>query len=143
MPHPNRDRVAVLIIDQHKILLFYRFKENRTYYALPGGHVEAGEALEETAIREIKEELNLDITLGHKLCEYENGGRLEHYYLAARFSGEIKLGFPELGKLSPQNVYRPEWVPLAGLAGIPLLPEAIKANIMAQADNLLAQQAAG
>ena len=136
MTQPNRDRVAVLMIDQDKILLFYRYRDGRTYYALPGGHVEIGEALEETAIREIKEELNLDVTLNHKLWEYENGGRMEHYYLAANFSGEIKLGFPELGKLSPQNVYRPEWVPLAELADIPLLPEAIKANIIAQADSL-------
>jgi 8-oxo-dGTP diphosphatase len=132
MPKPNRDRVAVLIIDRDKILLFYRFKENRTYYALPGGHVETGEALEETAIREIKEELNLDVTLDRKLWEYKNWGRMEHYYLAARFSGEIKLGFPELGKLSPQNVYRPEWVPLADLTDIPLLPKEIKAKIIAQ-----------
>lgn len=131
MPQPNRDRVAVLIIDQGKILLFYRFKQGRTYYALPGGHVEAGEALEDTAIREIKEELNLDIELDRKLWEFTNQGRQEHYFLAKNFNGEIKLGFPELAKLSPQNVYRPEWVPLANLADIPLLPEEIKNEIMA------------
>ena len=134
MSQPNRDRVAVLIIDQDKILLFYRFKENRTYYALPGGHVEAGEGLEETAVREIKEELNLDVTLDRKLWEITNDGRQEHYFLVARFSGEIKLGFPELAKLSPQNVYRPEWIPLKQLADVPLLPAAIKAKIMAQAE---------
>jgi 8-oxo-dGTP diphosphatase len=133
MSQPKRDRVAVLIIDHNKILLFYRYRDGRTYYALPGGHVEAGEALEETAIREIKEELNLNVTLSCKLWEYKNWGRMEHYYLASSFSGEIKLGFPELGKLSPQNVYRPEWVPLANLADIPLLPQEIKAKIIAQA----------
>jgi 8-oxo-dGTP pyrophosphatase MutT (NUDIX family) len=132
----NRDRVAVLIVDRDRLLLFYRYRDGRTYYALPGGHVETGETLQETAVREIKEELNLDIDLERKLWEITNGGRQEHYFLAAGFTGEIKLGFPELGKLSPQNVYRPEWVPLAGLTDIPLLPEAIKANIIAQAANL-------
>ena len=135
MPKPNRDRVAVLIIDQDKILLFYRFKEGCTYYALPGGHVETGEGLAETAIREIKEELNLEITLDRKLWEITNQDRQEHYFLAATFSGEIKLGFPELGKLSPQNVYRPEWVPLNQLADYPLLPEIIKTKIIAQTDS--------
>ena len=130
MPQTNRDRVAVLIIDQDKILLFYRFKEGRTYYALPGGHVETDERLAETAIREIKEELNLEITLDRKLWEITNQDRQEHYFLAGTFSGEIKLGFPELGKLSPQNVYRPEWVPLNQVAKIPLLPEIIKAKII-------------
>lgn len=137
MPPSNQDRVAVLIIDRDKILLFYRFKEGQTYYALPGGHVEPGEGLKETAIREIKEELNLDITLSRKLWKYENWGRMEHYYLAAHFSGEIKMGFPELGKLSPQNVYRPEWVPLSQLADYPLLPETIKAKIISQAAILI------
>jgi 8-oxo-dGTP pyrophosphatase MutT (NUDIX family) len=136
MAQPNRDRVAVLIIRQDKLLLFYRYRDGRTYYALPGGHVETGETLEETAIREIKEELNLDIDLDRKLWEITNGGRQEHYFLAAGFTGEIKLGFPELGKLSPQNVYRPEWIPLAELADIPLLPQEIKANIIAQVDDL-------
>ena len=130
MPQTNRDRVAVLIIDQDKILLFYRFKEGRTYYALPGGHVETDERLAETAIREIKEELNLEITLDRKLWEITNQDRQEHYFLAGTFSGEIKLGFPELGKLSPQNIYRPEWVPLNQVAKIPLLPEIIKAKII-------------
>lgn len=134
MTTPNRDRVAVLIIDQDKILLFYRFKEGCTYYALPGGHVETGEGLAETAIREIKEELNLEITLDRKLWEITNQDRQEHYFLAATFSGEIKLGFPELGKLSPQNVYRPEWVPLNQLADYPLLPEIIKTKIIARTD---------
>jgi ADP-ribose pyrophosphatase YjhB (NUDIX family) len=137
MLNSNQDRVAVLIINQDKILLFYRFKEGRTYYALPGGHVEIGENLEETAVREIKEELNLDITLDRKLWEFENQGRVEHYYLASRFSGEIKLGFPELGKLSPQNVYRPEWISLGQLVVIPLLPQSIKDRIIAEADTLV------
>jgi 8-oxo-dGTP pyrophosphatase MutT (NUDIX family) len=137
MTQPNRDRVAVLIIDKDKLLLFYRYRDGRTYYALPGGHVETGEALEETAVREIKEELNLEITLSRKLWEYENGGRMEHYYLAEDFNGEIKLGFPELGKLSPQNVYRPEWIPIWQLIDMPLMPEPIKAKIIAQVDDLV------
>ena len=42
------------------------------------------------------------------------------------FSGELALGGPELIQQSSDNVYRPEWLPLAHLLELPLLPEAVK-----------------
>lgn len=51
-------RVKALIINQdNEILLVY----NNHTYQFPGGHHEIGESLEETLIREIKEELGMDI----------------------------------------------------------------------------------
>ena len=48
-----------IIIQDNKLLVFFRKKvingEEITYYAIPGGHVEGNETLEETCIREIKE----------------------------------------------------------------------------------------
>jgi 8-oxo-dGTP pyrophosphatase MutT (NUDIX family) len=129
---PKRQRVAVIIIHQQKILLLYRYKNGRTYYVIPGGGIEPDESLEQTALREIKEETNLDISLRRKLWEYNNKGHLEHYFLAAEFSGTLQLGGPELAHQSPQNIYRPEWISLAQLARVPLLPEAIKDRIMAE-----------
>jgi len=129
---PKRQRVAVIIIHQQKILLLYRYKNGRTYYVIPGGGVEPGETIDQTALREIKEETNLDISLHHKLWAYDNKGHLEHYFLAAEFSGTLQLGGPELAHQSPQNIFRPEWIPLAQLANVPLLPEAIKNRIIAE-----------
>ncbi len=126
----KRQRAAVLIIDDGQILLFYRYNYGRVYYIIPGGGVEPGESLEQAGIREIKEELGLDISLGQKLWTYLNQGHPEHYFLATSFNGIVRLGGPELEMQSSQNLHRPEWIPLTEMAGIPLLPEFIKTKII-------------
>jgi 8-oxo-dGTP diphosphatase len=50
-----------------KILVQNRKKGNWTGIAFPGGHIEKGESIVESVIREIKEETNLDIDK-IKLC---------------------------------------------------------------------------
>lgn len=57
-------RVAVILIKDEKILLVRHRKGQRSYWVLPGGTVEEGETIKETAKREIKEETNLKIALG-------------------------------------------------------------------------------
>ena len=46
--------------DELKFLLVY---QNNGHYSFPKGHVEEGETEIETAIREIKEETNLDVSI--------------------------------------------------------------------------------
>lgn len=123
-------RVAVLIFDGRKILLIHRFRDGRDYHVIPGGHVEPGETLEETAIREIKEETGLDVELGEKIWEYENLGRPEFYFLANSFRGRLQLGGPELKKMSAQNSYQLVWIHLDDLPAINLLPMFIKERIL-------------
>ena len=57
-----------MIYDNHRnVLLQNRRKKNWAGVAFPGGHVEKGEALVPSVIREIKEETGLDIK-DVKLC---------------------------------------------------------------------------
>jgi len=68
--------VAVIIeFPNNKILLVKRgtvvFKG---YWALPGGRVDAGETVEETVVREVKEETGLHVRIVKKIGEYHESG---------------------------------------------------------------------
>ncbi|MBN2403778.1 MAG: NUDIX hydrolase [Spirochaetes bacterium] len=58
-----RIRVAALLIEDGKILLIAHKKDKTVYWLLPGGGVNPGESLEEALKRELKEELDIYITV--------------------------------------------------------------------------------
>ena len=51
---------AVIFNDEDKVLIV---KHNAGHWDFPKGHMEAGETETQTAIREVKEETNIDVTL--------------------------------------------------------------------------------
>lgn len=55
-------RVAGILLHDNKILL--QKPTNDTGYAIPGGHVSFGETGAETLVREFKEEMGADVTVG-------------------------------------------------------------------------------
>lgn len=54
---------AIIILD-NKVLMV---QQQKGFWSFPKGHVEAGETEVETAIREVKEETNLDIVIDESL----------------------------------------------------------------------------
>lgn len=55
---------AVLVVKDGKFLLAERKKENyHGYWVIPGGGVKFGETIQDAALREIKEETNMDVDL--------------------------------------------------------------------------------
>ncbi|MFH0952166.1 MAG: NUDIX domain-containing protein [Patescibacteria group bacterium] len=93
-------------------------------YVLPGGEVESGQTIEEAAIREIKEEANLDVELDKKLTKINYKRCTDRVFLATKFSGDVKLTGEELNRLSKDNIYRPEWININDIGNlkIPIHP---------------------
>ena len=53
-----------IIIKDQKVLLVY--EKNRNFWVFPKGHMEDGETEIETALREVKEEVGLDVEIDKK-----------------------------------------------------------------------------
>ncbi len=119
-----RERAVCIIIDprQRAVLLMHRIKGGREYMTLPGGKIEPGETPEQACAREALEETGLRVTVGRKARVLFNLGRVEHYFVAVDFSGEVALGGPEREENSPENFYEPVWVPLGRIRAVNLLP---------------------
>ncbi|HIH32089.1 TPA: NUDIX hydrolase [Candidatus Woesearchaeota archaeon] len=81
------------IIHYDNILLLYRIKHD--YYELPGGKVKDNEALEHAAIRETKEEINVDVKITRNLGCFEFSKKDEliqsNIFEAEIMNGEIKI----------------------------------------------------
>lgn len=105
-----------IIIRDDELLVFYRRKTIAdkvvTYYAIPGGHVEKGETCEDTVVRELKEETNLDIEIIHYLGKLIIDGVEENYYYAKIVGGELRFGGEELERNCADNYYEIRWLPL-------------------------------
>lgn len=92
---------AAIIKQDDKILICQRAKDDDAalLWEFPGGKLEEGESLEECILREIKEELALDIAVIGIFAEsdYHYGGREVHFtfYEAEILSGTISCNVHE------------------------------------------------
>ncbi len=135
-----RVRSAAILPMEDGLALIHRTNNKITgmtdYYTFPGGGVEAEETLEQTIIREIKEELGVDIEVIEKLYELDNKeiGQMEYFFLCKYISGKLGTGDgPEFSgdpKYSNRGNYIPKIVERENIENINLLPSQIKAKLV-------------
>lgn len=87
---------ALLINENHQVLSTQRQGgEYHGYWEFPGGKMETGETHQDTLIREIKEELDVDIKVNDYLMtinyQYPNFYLTMHCYFCEITNGAIKL----------------------------------------------------
>lgn len=94
-----------------------RYVRGHRYLSVPGGRLEPGESPEQAALREIEEELGLQITLSGRLPDYDG----QAYFLAVvPEEVELRMSGPEMRHSNRNNRYTPRWVDAATLDGLPL-----------------------
>ena len=88
---------AAVLKKNNKYFIAKRNKDKHLggYYEFPGGKQDDNETLEETVIREIREELNVDITVDSKLGEEHYSDKKInvhlHYFFRTIIKGDITL----------------------------------------------------
>ena len=96
-----------IIVDNNQVLLV---KHNGGHWGFPKGHVEKNETEEQTAIREVKEETNLDVEIINNKRYVEeyitNKGREKEvvYFIAKKIGGEIKKQEEEIQEIKWFNI---------------------------------------
>jgi len=96
------------------------------YFSIPGGQIEPGETAEQAAVRELREEMQVEIEIIARVAErsLQEGGS-EVYFYAHHISGE-----PQLSDASPEaqeslvenSQYEPRWISIDDISAAVLQP---------------------
>lgn len=116
--------VSIAVFRDGRVLLATRMAPPYAgAYSLPGGLVEAGESLEEAALRELREEVGVEARiLGFnrhvELIERDKAGEIRQHYVIASFVGEWVAGEGTSGPEAGEIV----WANLSGLDSLECTP---------------------
>jgi ADP-ribose pyrophosphatase YjhB (NUDIX family) len=77
-----RPRACAAVLNNDKILMVCHQTPSRTYWTFPGGAVEAGETMEQAAVREVKEETGLNVKAVRLIFEEKYEAGVSYCYLA-------------------------------------------------------------
>lgn len=89
---------AIIIIGNEIITIkrtkYQDGKIEKEYYTFPGGHVELGETYEEATIREVEEELGIQVELVKEFITIDNKDlrRDEKFFIARKIGGTLGTG---------------------------------------------------
>jgi 8-oxo-dGTP pyrophosphatase MutT (NUDIX family) len=123
------ERHAGVVIKDGKLLLVHRIKNGYEYYVFPGGHRQTGETGEQTVIREVFEETDINISnprLGIKFPDLVEPN-INYYYLCDWVSGNKPKLTGEESEADPKvDFYDPTWIDLGKIEELNILPEFAK-----------------
>ncbi len=117
-----RVRVACIVVQDEAILLVRHVKGDKTYWLLPGGGVDYGEAAGDALIREMKEETHLNIELGDLVFVNDSIPPDGHrHVINLYFTAKVRGG--ELARGPDSNLAELKFVPLEDLPKLEFYPD--------------------
>ena len=124
---------AGVLLEKNKILLANHFKENQSYWVLPGGQVEFMENLRNTVVREVLEESGLQVKAGKFLFFQEiilknKRHILNFYFLLARKGGRLV-------KVAEETLRGVKFIPVKNLKKIDFRPRRLLPHLIKELKN--------
>jgi 8-oxo-dGTP diphosphatase len=103
---------AVILDDCKRILLVLRKRNPESgKWSIPGGKVELYETLEQTIVREVKEEVGLTVTVGELLCIAQTVDELQGlHWVSPIFTVQVTGG--QVENLEPETIEEVGWFEL-------------------------------
>lgn len=119
-----RDRGSVVILENKKVLLIQRIRDNSIYYVFPGGGIEIDETPKDGAKREAFEELGVIVNVNECILEVEYDGT-QYFFLSEIISGTLGTGQGEeyTNINRDRGMYLPVWMDIERLSSIDVRPQ--------------------
>ena len=122
----KRTSVRGIIIDGDEVYTIFRRRVNykgdsKEYFVIPGGGLEKGETLDEALLRELKEELSIDVKIIGYLGFDESDNSIAYFFKCKILNGIPFLGGEELERCSKDNYYEIRKVNICDIDNIDIL----------------------
>lgn len=126
-----RDRGSVILIENNKVALIKRTREDAVYYVFPGGGIEEDETPEMGAVREAFEELGVRVQLNELLATVFYNGT-QYFFLADILEGTFGTGEGEEFHNELRGSYLPIWVDIEDLPNLDVKPDEVSLKVQAR-----------
>ena len=135
-----RTRSAAILIQDNALALIERHRNGLHYFTFPGGGMDAGETPEQAVVREVSEELGLDVRVLSLIAEVWFRGNCQLFYLVEQVGGEFGTGTGEEytdPRPDDPNVgtYHPMWMSLMEVSANNVLPQQVSALVVQSHQN--------
>ena len=123
-----RNRGAVILVENDKVALIQRTRDDIVYYVFPGGGIENGETPEEGAKREAFEELGVHVKVHECIKKVDFNGD-QYFFRAEIIDGIFGTGQGEEFNEKARGTYLPMWVEIKMLSSIDVRPKEVAEKI--------------
>ncbi len=125
-----------IIIEDGKLLVMHRNKQGSQYFTLVGGRVNGNESLEQTLVRELKEETGLDVTSSRPVyIERHAEPYNEQYIYLCEVAPHDQVAiqeYSEEGQMNRINIntHSPQWVGFSAFSNLPFRTPQLQQEII-------------
>jgi mutator protein MutT len=128
-----RVRSAAVLIQNNSLALIERHRAGLHYFTFPGGGVDEGESPEQAVVREVREELGVEVRVVRLVAKVWFRGNRQLFFLVEQVGGEFGTGTGEeyASDHDPASgSYEPVWMSLAEIPANNVLPQPVAALVV-------------